>query len=183
MLNFKIKYSGGFTLIELLIWISITLVLLSALSTMFSTYTSSWLYKNRQYDIQQTARLTISILTQEMRYGTNFQTPLATVNANVNEAISFQSRKDNINYTYYIDRSDRHLYRLPGYTSVLPELVRGQSNTNLQNIHFTPPSVNEQIFILNGNSVEISMQVTDITHPNQHAVIRTTITDIGTFLR
>jgi len=177
---------AGFTLIELLMWIALSSLILMAIGGLFSTLTKAFVYGNHQYDIQQTASLVTNIMTNDLRYGTNYAVLANYNNALPNEAISYISLRDNTTiYTYYVDKTNHHLYRIPGYKSNAAELVPGQSGTNFNKITITKPSTTFQIFSSNGSSINIALAITDTSVPNQSpVVVYTTVTGLkSSFLK
>lgn len=173
---------SGLTLVELLIWIALVAMIMAAIAGIFSTSIKAWLYGDSQYDVQQTARMVTNSMSQDLRYGTNYKILSSYSNAQANQAFSFTSRKDAIVYTYYIDKTDRHLYRSPGYKSTSPELVPGQTTRHIQDIQITAPT-EEVCFSLTGtSSINLSFLITD-TQRIQSYIVRTTVSDMAIFLK
>jgi len=173
---------AGFTLIEVIIWMLLTVLLLAALSGIFSTSARAWVYNDRQYNVQQTANLVLNTMTKDLRYGTAYAILSDYSSANSNEAISYRSLKDNNTYIYYVDKTNRRLYRNPGYRSSTAELVPGQISSNSQTLSIEAPA-GEQIFSRTGSSsVNIAITITD-TEKNQSCTVRTTVTGMDSFLR
>lgn len=58
----------GFTLLELVIGITLTLLLLSGLASLFSTSVIIWNTEKSRIDLQQTARIAVDAVMREIRY-------------------------------------------------------------------------------------------------------------------
>jgi len=171
---------AGFTLVEVLMWIALSAIIMAAISPLLSTLTKVWVYGNHQYDVQQTASLVTNIMTNDLRYGKNYQVLSDYSNAQADEAISYTSLRDNLTvYIYYVDKTNRHLYRIPGYKSNAAELVPGQNGTNFAKITIAKPSTTEKIFSSDGSSIDIALKITDTSVASQTPlVVYTTVTGL-----
>ncbi|SMD06428.1 PilW family protein [Sporomusa malonica] len=171
----------GFSLIEIMVWLMLTTILMTALAGVFFSLTNFWFYGDRRYDVQQTANLVMETMANDLRYGSNYN--YATHNsANTNEAISFAPEADTAaRYIYYIDKTSRQLYRVPGYTAADAELVPGQTGVWAKNINIVKQTDITPIFSINNSSITIAFRVTE-SSKNQNYNIQTTVTPIREFL-
>lgn len=147
----KRNTQSGATLVELITWMALSSFLLIAVGGIFFSASKLWNYGNQQYDVQQTARLVMNVLANDLRYGNSqvsvgFEAaPTGSVNANPHQSIMFTSHKDGEHtIIYYLDKDNKQLYKVINGAYSSPELVLG--STNHSGIYFISPPTNEKIF-------------------------------------
>lgn len=187
---------AGFTLVELITWMALSSLLLAAVGGIFFSSTKLWTYGNHQYDVQQSARLVVDTMTNELRYGnankdedienTGFA-PNPDYAAKKIQSIMFKSHKDGLTKTYYLDTTNNKLYYVEGAKS--PVLVKGQTNNSR-----IIPVAGKEIFDIEKNSVNLNFMlvamndsksaVTDADKTAEKSfIVQTTITLLDSFLK
>lgn len=181
----RIRPQGGFTIVEMMLYITVISIITAAIFTALSTSTRFWQKGSSRYDIQQTAGLIANRITHDLQYGADYQILQSYSNANANEAIQYKTLLNDTNssYIYYIDKNDRHLYRIPGFNTTNAELIPGQSVAAFKNIKITAPP-GEQIFSRDASApiVNIAIVVTD-TAQNQSITVRTSVSSLSQFFQ
>jgi hypothetical protein len=180
---------AGVTLIEILVWITLTAILGLALSGLFSSLVKNYMYGQRRYDVQQTADLVLLNISNNLRYGNNYDIKAYTP-AFKNEALYYESiRPDEFispnepgKFLYYIDKNDFHFYQVP-FAGGTPIRVPGHSFVNPTDIRITEiPDPETPIFEGNSTHMNISVRVTDTVY-NQYIDQTIMIIPINSFVK
>lgn len=185
----KLNMQAGFTLIELTMWMMLTVLILAALGGTISTSTRAWVRGDSNYDAQLTAGLVMDAMVKEFRYGRGFVVLSDYSDALRNEAIRYISLKPNeIEYTYYVNKSDRRLYRSWKNSdgNTITELVLGQ----ISGIRIDAIDEEKPIFSLihqdpsdpdsEAIGVEIVFRVK--AKVDEYVTVQTTVTGVSSFL-
>ncbi len=96
------KYARGFTLIELVLYMGILAMLLTVLSSMFSSVVSTQIASKATSSVDQVGRYLLAKLSYDSRSSSAILIP-ATPGANTN---TLQITRNSINYTYSLDSNN-----------------------------------------------------------------------------
>jgi len=150
----RLSAERGFTLIELIIGMTLMIILLSGLLSVFSTHLAIWTVEKNRTSTQQTARIAVDKVIREIRYAQN-------ISLSNTQSLKITKINGEIN-TFQLGGGlhSKTLYITIDKTKVIPA---GGSSTN----PMTEDTVTNLLFIpypssSNIQAIGITIEVTDI---------------------
>lgn len=157
-----LRSERGFTLIELIIYMTVTVILLSGMLSLFSAALTIWTVEKSRTSMQQTARIAVDKVMRELRYAKE----LSLNSAHSLRITKLSGETDTFQLGGGLHEST--LYMIIDKTRAIPA---GGMSTNpitenvVTNLRFTPyPDTN------NIQAIGISLEVTDQSTGQQQTI-------------